>query len=576
MAASPLVVAAASDTAGGGGSGLGGAVFNLGGTLTIENSTLTGNVASGGTGNGAAGGNAYGGAIYNFDGDVSLTNDTIAGNSVDAGAAAAADSFEGGGAVYNMSLVTTNHAGAASLTVGNTLLVNSNIASDVINDQVSGNATINVSGPDLVSAAIENYGGTVSGSFTTVANPHLGPLQDNGGPTDTMALLLGSPAIDAGSDATAATAGLTTDQRGPGFSRVFDGMVDIGAVEDQPLPAEAAQPVLAGGATDGSVIGFMPNGSGQYTETGTLYPFGNINADVRTAVGDVNGDGIPDYILATGPGTPFEVTVIDGQNNSVLVPPFSPFPGFTGGGFVSAGDFLQNGRDQIVVTPDQSGGPRVSIFDLVPGTGLTEVANFFTLDPNFRGGVRTAVGDLNGDGVPDLVVAAGYGGGPSILVINGTRVIGTDGFTPSDDLIGNFYGFDPSLRDGAYVAVGDALGNGQQDLILGPGDGGQAEVLVISGQQLVTEGAMEAIANPVAQFTPNWFGANGSGTRVGVVASGVGDQVNVVAATGRAMPGMVEVYPGTGFTDGSLSEPSGGQIYHLPTGVGLTDGIFVD
>ncbi len=65
-------------------------------------------------------------------------------------------------------------------------------------------------------------------------DPRLGPLQDNGGPTQTMALLDGSPAFDAGNNALV-PAGLTTDQRG--LPRVFDGTVDIGAFESQTVLA---------------------------------------------------------------------------------------------------------------------------------------------------------------------------------------------------------------------------------------------------------------------------------------------------------------------------------------------------
>ncbi|MGH7264763.1 MAG: choice-of-anchor Q domain-containing protein, partial [Candidatus Rokuibacteriota bacterium] len=76
-----------------------------------------------------------------------------------------------------------------------------------------------------------NFIGTVDG------NPRLGPLRDNGGPTLTMAPFPGSPLIDTGDNAHAATQGLTTDQRGAGFARIVDGdgaapaTVDRGAVE---------------------------------------------------------------------------------------------------------------------------------------------------------------------------------------------------------------------------------------------------------------------------------------------------------------------------------------------------------
>jgi hypothetical protein len=69
---------------------------------------------------------------------------------------------------------------------------------------------------------------------TISADPLLGPLQDNGGPTFTHALLEGSPAIDAGNNA----AGLDFDQRGDGYPRVSGTGADIGAFEVQTTPAD--------------------------------------------------------------------------------------------------------------------------------------------------------------------------------------------------------------------------------------------------------------------------------------------------------------------------------------------------
>ena len=73
-------------------------------------------------------------------------------------------------------------------------------------------------------------------------DPNLGPLQDNGGPTETQALLSGSIAIDAGDNAGAA--GLMFDQRDPGFDRIVNGTVDIGAfeVQSQPPPISVPEP----------------------------------------------------------------------------------------------------------------------------------------------------------------------------------------------------------------------------------------------------------------------------------------------------------------------------------------------
>ncbi len=153
-------------------------------------------------------------------------------------------------------------------------------------------------------------------------------------------------------------------------------------------------------------------------------------------------------------------------------------------------------------------------------------------------------------------------------------MIGTNGTTPSDDLVGNFFAFDPSLRDGGYLAVGDVLGTGQQDLILGPGAGGPSEVEVLSGSTLVNQGATAAIANPIALFTPSGLGSNGAGLRVAAVPSGNGDQVNVAAGTGRGRTGMVQLYPGTSFGAGT-GEPAGSQLLDPFGTSALADGIFV-
>lgn len=197
----------------------GGIATRVSASLTVERSTIHGNRAM-----------RTGGGVDVESGDVTFINTTIAYNLTDGG--------EGGGiALFNeaaatlvnctvtlnadMSNLAESVGGIAKLGTG-TLIVRNSVVAD--NSAGPDSATDNVLVADLDENTNNHFGG---GVFL-----RLGPLADNGGRTPTMLPMKGSPLIDAGSNAAAADAGLTTDQRG--LDRVFGGTVDIGAVESQP------------------------------------------------------------------------------------------------------------------------------------------------------------------------------------------------------------------------------------------------------------------------------------------------------------------------------------------------------
>ncbi|MBX9583214.1 MAG: autotransporter-associated beta strand repeat-containing protein, partial [Gemmataceae bacterium] len=183
-----------------------------------------------------------------------------------------------------------------------------------------------------------------------------------------------------------------------------------GTLTVTPIPSEID--VGTGPGATATVTRYDPDGR----PFGTLTPFGSFAGGVRTATADLNGDGIEDVVMGTGPGTQARVLVIDGNTDEVLYSAF-PFGDFTGGVFVATGDLTGDGRADLVVTPDEGGGPRVQI---IRGGDFAPVVSFFGIqDPNFRGGVRAAVGDINADGFADLAVAAGFGGGPRVALWDG-------------------------------------------------------------------------------------------------------------------------------------------------------------
>jgi hypothetical protein len=99
-----------------------------------------------------------------------------------------------------------------------------------------------------------------------------------------------------------------------------------------------------------------------------------------------------------------------------------------------------------------------------------EYAGFLAYAPTFRGGVHVATGDFNGDAIPEVVTGAGDGGGPHVRVFNAFGAV-----------IKEFFPYDASSRRGVQVAVGDADGDGVNDIITAVGAGVSNDV-VISGE----------------------------------------------------------------------------------------------
>src|SRR5204863_4765200 len=137
---------------------------------------------------------------------------------------------------------------------------------------------------------------------------------------------------------------------------------------------------------------------------------------VRVAAGDVNGDGIPDIITAPGPGGGPDIHVYDGKTGALIGRFFAYDSRFSGGCYVAAGDVNGDGFADIVVGADAGGGPNVTVFS---GKDFSPLASFFAYDMHFTGGVRVAAGDVNGDGLAEIIAGAGPGGGPNVTVFNG-------------------------------------------------------------------------------------------------------------------------------------------------------------
>ena len=205
----------------------GGGIINSGGILRIKNSTISGNkINAAATGFGGAG-------IFNtFDGTLSINNSTVSNNEILLNRDSNDSTFIGGGIRTNSGLVSV----ANTIVGDNTISDSGNVTrSDVL-------GSFNSNGYNLIEDGTGSNGfngtGDQVGTTTDPIDPLIGPLQDNGGPTETQALLSGSPAIDMGNPDFEPPPYF--DQRGSGFPRVLDGdgdrssIIDIGAFELAP------------------------------------------------------------------------------------------------------------------------------------------------------------------------------------------------------------------------------------------------------------------------------------------------------------------------------------------------------
>lgn len=209
--------------------GGGGAYSNEHATLTIRNSTLSGNFALGG------------GGVHNSGGTLRITNSTITDN--DAGLFGGGILTTGPNASIESTIVAGNFSAGGDDIKGDPLKPSS--ANNLVGDTASAGGLINA----------------VNGNIVGL-DPRLEPLGAWGGPTHTHALKPISPGVDTGSNPLT----LTNDQRGPGFPRARGTRIDIGAFEFDPDDhanadqwAAAANVVVNPNSGDGSVTGEIGN-----------------------------------------------------------------------------------------------------------------------------------------------------------------------------------------------------------------------------------------------------------------------------------------------------------------------------
>ena len=323
-----------------------------------------------------------------------------------------------------------------------------------------------------------------------------------------------------------------------------------------------------GGPFRGGFVGTLPPVAPFLVSPQLTNPIGPFTAP-EVAVGEIDGDGLPDLIVGFGrnSGSPL-VTVVDGfrifnsskANQPLVVEDimsqfFAYDPNFQGGVFVAAADTDGDGKDEVVTGADAGGGPHVKVFKITPvrdpGTQTFKQApnaknaavtnEFFAYAANFQGGVRVAAGDVTGDGNVDIVTAAGRNGGPHVKVM-----------TPNGVMQREFFAYSANFLGGVYVDVGDYNADGFDDILTGAGFGGGPHIRVFDGQALTNTNSVvvlnEFFDDPPSTINPTPFQDDATALSAGVTGVGFGNfedttsQLDIFVGSGISRRTRVRIY----------------------------------
>jgi hypothetical protein len=179
------------------------------------------------------------------------------------------------------------------------------------------------------------------------------------------------------------------------------------------------------------------NGRGHLISS--FYAYDNkFKGGLNIATGDIDGDGEAEIVTGLGAGKIPEVRIF--KANGLKLVQFLAYPKtFRGGVRVAIANVkggTQANRSQIITAPEGGGGPNLEFFDK---SGHL-ISHFFAFNSNLRSGVNLAKGDVDNDGVEEIITAAGPGGAPHVRI-----------FKANAQIAGSFYAYPESFGGGVNV-----------------------------------------------------------------------------------------------------------------------------
>lgn len=256
------------------------------------------------------------------------------------------------------------------------------------------------------------------------------------------------------------------------------------------LRRKEAQSIRGASYTNGTFFQ-MYTLDGMRTQNGFFASRDDVSGGATVVVADLDRDGSDDVVT----GQAGEVTIRFAGGRIVRVKPFGST--YHGSVSLAVGQTNRDAPLEIVAVPAEGASATVVVLD----TRGTVIRRWLAYRKEFTGGATIALGDLDGDGLNEIVTAPGRGGGPHV------RMFRTDGSLWG----GGFFAFDATESAGARVAVGDVDGDGRDEIVVGTGPGTLPRVRVYDGSQVLRASFSLGSAISSVGITPVVADVNGDG-----------------------------------------------------------------
>jgi hypothetical protein len=276
------------------------------------------------------------------------------------------------------------------------------------------------------------------------------------------------------------------------------------------------------GATSPGAVSVVTVYNSNGVATRSFAPFANYGGSLRTAYGDINGDGTADIIVATGQGSVPAVKAFDGKTNALITSFLAYAQNYFGGVSIAAGDVNNDGFADII-TGTLTMSNHIKVFS---GKDNTTLKSFMPYGSGYNGGVNIAAGDFTGDGKAEVIIGAAKNSSHTLVLDVSSPSFG--GYT----VVQSFFAFaNQNLAGGIFVAAADINGDGRADILAGTGSGAP-QMRVYYGPNR-TPGA-------TVNLNPNFTG----GVRVTIADVDGDGMVDLVGGAGPGYVPTIAVYAG--------------------------------